>query len=84
MKKLPTIALDMDGTIADLYGVRDWLEMLESENASPYLDAAPMCDTKRLDSLIRAYKDAGGHVCVVSWCAKGRYLARLLHSDAGR
>ena len=71
MKKLPTIALDMDGTIADLYKVRGWLEMLENENAAPYLDAAPMCDTKRLDSLIRAYKDAGGHVCVVSWCAKG-------------
>lgn len=61
----------MDGTIADLYKVHGWLEMLENEDAAPYFDAAPMCDTKYLDSLIRAYKDAGGHVCVVSWCAKG-------------
>ena len=44
---------------------------MEGESAAPYLDAAPMCDTRRLDSLIRAYKTAGGHVCIVSWCAKG-------------
>lgn len=69
--KLPTIALDMDGTLADLYAVDGWLEMLESEDASPYAFAEPMHDMKQLDSLLRAYKAAGGHVCIVSWCAKG-------------
>lgn len=71
MMKLPTIALDMDGTLADLYAVDGWLEMLESEDAAPYAFAEPMHDMKRLDSLLRAYKAAGGHVCIVSWCAKG-------------
>ena len=33
------IVFDMDGTIADLYGVEGWLEMLEAENAAPYVEA---------------------------------------------
>ena len=30
------IYFDMDGTIADLYGVDNWLEMLINEDATPY------------------------------------------------
>ena len=68
---LPTIALDMDGTIANLYGVRDWLEALQAHDASPYLEADTLTDTDIINALIELYKDAGGHVCVVSWAAKG-------------
>lgn len=68
---LPTIALDMDGTIANLYGVRDWLEALQAHDASPYFEADTLTDTDIINALIELYKDAGGHVCVVSWTAKG-------------
>lgn len=68
---LPTIALDLDGTIANLYGVRGWLEKLSAHDASPYFDAGAIGDVDYLNALIELYKDAGGHVCVVSWTAKG-------------
>ena len=30
-----TINFDMDGTLANLYGVENWLEMLEAEDTTP-------------------------------------------------
>lgn len=68
---LPTIALDMDGTLADLYRVSGWLEALQSHDAAPYYDADTLHDMDYLNALIELYTDAGGHVCVVSWCSKG-------------
>ena len=35
-KKMTTIYFDMDGTIADLYGVSGWLEMLLAHDPAPY------------------------------------------------
>ena len=37
MKK--TIWFDLDGTIANLYGVDGWLPMLRAENPAPYGNA---------------------------------------------
>ena len=37
-----TINFDMDGTIADLYGVENWLEYLIAENNFPYANAKPL------------------------------------------
>ena len=68
---LPTIALDLDGTLANMYGVKGWLEALQAHDASPYFDAGELADTDIINALIELYKDAGGHVCVVSWTAKG-------------
>ena len=43
MKQLNvTINFDMDGTIADLYGVPNWLEMLINHNETPYAIAEPL------------------------------------------
>ena len=36
------IYLDMDGTIADLYAVPNWLKMLRAENPAPYIQAEPL------------------------------------------
>ena len=36
MTETKVIVFDMDGTIADLYGVSGWLEMLRAENPKPY------------------------------------------------
>lgn len=68
---LPTVALDMDGTLVDLYRVNGWLEALQAHDARPYYDADTLHDMDYLNALIELYTDAGGHVCVVSWCAKG-------------
>lgn len=53
------LAFDMDGTIADLYGVNDWLSKLRKEDASPYLEAKPMWDVDKLNELINKLKQAG-------------------------
>ena len=68
---LPTVALDMDGCICNLYGVKGWVEALLSCNASLYFEADTLTDTDFLNELIELYKYAGGHVCVLSWTAKG-------------
>ena len=38
------IYFDMDGTIADLYGVENWLNDLRTERTTPYEIATPLCD----------------------------------------
>ena len=40
MKK--AIFWDMDGTIADLYNVPNWLDKLRAEDTSPYREAEPL------------------------------------------
>lgn len=65
-----TIVFDMDGTIADLYGVDGWLEMLRSEDATPYKVAKPMYDEKFLNTLIDILKGMGWYIVVTSWLSK--------------
>ena len=43
-----TIYFDMDGTIADLYNVENWLPKLRAEDASPYIEAEIMVDASEL------------------------------------
>lgn len=64
------IFFDMDGTIADLYGVKDWLPMLQAENAAPYRDAKPLVNMNKLAKTLHKAQAAGHQVCVVSWLAK--------------
>ena len=64
------IVFDMDGTIADLYGVEGWLEMLEAEDAAPYAEAAPMYDMMELAELLNELRAASWRIAVTSWLAK--------------
>lgn len=64
------IVFDMDGTIADLYGVDGWLEMLEAEIAAPYEVAAPMYDMLELVELLNELRAASWRIAVTSWLAK--------------
>ena len=61
------IIVDMDGTIANLYGFPNWLERIRAHDASPYRAAAPM---KRLAMAIRKAQAAGISFSVVSWLSK--------------
>lgn len=68
MKKM--ICFDMDGTIADLYGVENWLEMLENENPFPYKAAKPMWDMVELAAVLNELRKIGYEICIVTWLAK--------------
>lgn len=65
-----TLVFDMDGTIADLYGVTDWLDDLRNENPRPYVVARPMYDMNFLNSLLGVLKGFGWHIVVTTWLAK--------------
>lgn len=65
-----TIVFDMDGTIADLYGVENWLEDLRNFNPRPYKVAEPMWDMTSLALILLMLKDLGWRVVVTSWLSK--------------
>lgn len=65
-----TVFFDMDGTIADLYGVEDWLYYLESEVTLPYAIAKPLVRFSLLARYIHKLQSAGIHVGVISWTSK--------------
>lgn len=67
MTKVRMIVWDMDGTMADLYGVDGWLEMLESENPLPYEIAKPLWDMERLANIIRGLQAIGIEQRIVTW-----------------
>lgn len=66
-----TYNFDMDGTIADLYGVAEWLTALNAENPAPYMRARPLVNMARLAKALHKAQRNGHKVAVVSWLAKG-------------
>ena len=64
------IWFDMDGTIANLYGVENWLPKLQNEDASPYTDAKPLVRLATLARLLNKAQRNGHKVGIVSWLAK--------------
>lgn len=65
-RKKMRIYLDMDGTIADLYGVENWLDDLINGNARPYREAKRMVNEEVLENLVKL----GYELAIVSWLAK--------------
>lgn len=65
-----TINFDMDGTIADLYGVENWLEHLEAENPFPYENAAPLLRLSALARKLNALQRKGYELAIISWLSK--------------
>ena len=65
------IYFDMDGTIADLYAVEGWLDMLESHDPTPYKQARPMVRMNTLARLLNQARARGVVIGVVSWLSKG-------------
>lgn len=63
------IWLDMDGTVADLYGVADWLQFLRNEDTLPYRRAAFMLSAETLKAMAD-FVENGGEIKVVSWASK--------------
>ena len=64
------ICFDMDGTIADLYGVENWLPLLRAENPTPYANAAPLVRMARLARALHKAQSAGHKIVILSWLSK--------------
>ena len=66
-----TINFDLDGTIADLYGVENWLPMLVAHDETPYMIAQPLLRLCTLARMLNKLQKEGYKIAVVSWLAKG-------------
>lgn len=64
------IYFDMDGTIANLYGVQGWLADLEAHNPRPYEQAEVMHNMSALAKAIHRAQRNGVKVGVISWLSK--------------
>ena len=68
MKK--EIWFDMDGTIANLYAVENWLNYLRDENVFPYAEAAVMLNFSLFARLLNRLQAGGWKIGIISWTAK--------------
>lgn len=64
------LVFDMDGTLADFYGVEGWLEYLENHNPTPYIIAEPLYDMPLLVGILEVLKHKGWKVVITSWLSK--------------
>ena len=64
------INFDMDGTIANLYGVENWLEMLMAEDETPYAIAKPLVNLSLLARYLNRLQREGHEIAIISWLSK--------------
>lgn len=64
------IYFDMDGTIANLYGVNNWLDMLRAYDSTPYEIAKPLVNMNSLARLLNNLQAKGYKIGIVSWLSK--------------
>lgn len=69
------IYFDMDGTIADLYGIPDWLPKLRAYDPSPYAEAAPLLRLSALARLLNKLQRNGYTLGIISWSSKNSTFA---------
>lgn len=69
MKK--EIWFDMDGTIADLYGVEGWLDYLLAGDTTPYAKAGPLLNLSLLARYLNKLQAQGWAIGIISWTSKG-------------
>ena len=65
-----TIFFDMDGTIADLYGVENWLDYLIASDTLPYAIARPLLKLNSLARVLNRLQREGYRIGVISWLSK--------------
>ena len=65
------IYFDMDGTIANLYGVENWLEMIIARDETPYREAKPLVNLNSLARILNRLQTQGYVIGIISWLAKG-------------
>jgi len=65
-----TIWFDMDGTLADLYGVENWLPMVRASDPTPYIIARPLVNLSALARILNRLRRDGYEIGVISWTSK--------------
>lgn len=68
MKK--EIWFDMDGTIANLYGVNGWLDYLLNSDPTPYAEAEPLLNMSLLARYLHKAQAKGWSIGIISWTSK--------------
>ena len=69
-ENLKTINFDMDGTLANLYGVENWLSDLTNSNPRPYVVAKPLLNMSALARILNRLKKSGYKINIISWLSK--------------
>lgn len=64
-----TLVFDMDGTIANLFGVDNWEPRLRNCDPTPYAEATPIWDMEVLVAVLNVLKTLGWRIAVTSWLA---------------
>lgn len=64
------IYFDLDGTLADLYSVNNWLKLLREENPQPYKEAKPLVNVENFNHLCNLLTEKGYEIGVISWLSK--------------
>lgn len=65
------IWFDMDGTIADFYGVEGWLDHLMNESVYPYEKATPLIHMCSFAKVLNRLQREGYCIGIISWFSKG-------------
>ena len=65
-----TIWIDMDGTIANLYAVKNWLPMLRAFDETPYAEAKPLPHMATLARLLNRVQAYGYRIAILSALSK--------------
>ena len=64
------INFDLDGTLADLYGVERWLDYLRAYDETPYVIAKPLINLSLLARYLNKLHILGHEINVISWLSK--------------
>ena len=64
------ICFDLDGTLADLYAVEDWLTMLRAYDPARQREAKPLVNMSALARLLHKAQRLGYEICIISWLSK--------------
>ena len=72
------IWFDMDGTIADLYGVTDWLPAILARDTRPYEIARGIGNLALIARLLNKAQANGHEIGIISWTAKNAPAAALV------
>ena len=65
------IWFDMDGTIADLYGVDGWLAYIMNRDTKPYEIAEGIGNLTEIAEALNKVQNNGHEIGIISWTAKG-------------
>ena len=77
------IWFDMDGTIADFYGVENWLDYLLNEDTTPYEMAKPLLNMSLLARYLNKAQRQGHEIGIISWGSKNstdNFLNMVVHA----